>query len=101
MEQPSNLPARWDAELTKLGRAAVIARLHNGGAGANADYKLFVSSLRDPVRGYVEEWLGRQEAASDKAARARHEQSMRRSTIAICLSLLALVIAILALWRKW
>jgi hypothetical protein len=50
--------------------------------------------------GYVERWLARQEEASEKAARARHDQSMRRS-FAICVSVLALLIATLALWRKW
>jgi hypothetical protein len=88
MEQPTDLTAQWDAALSKLGRAAVI-------------HKLYVSGLRDPVRRYVEEWLGRQEAASDEAAHARHGQAMHRSTIAICLSLIAPMIAILALWRKW
>jgi hypothetical protein len=44
-ERPE-LTVRWDAELRRLGRAAVIARLENGGAHANSDYKLFVSGLR-------------------------------------------------------
>jgi hypothetical protein len=100
-DEPPELTVRWDAELRRLGRAAVIARLENGGAHANSDYKLFVSGLRDPLRGYVERWLARQEEASEKAARARHDQSMRRSTFAICVSVLALLIAMLALWRKW
>jgi hypothetical protein len=101
VEDASDLTTRWDAELAKRGRLSIVALLDNIGASPNSTFPLYGSGLREPTRAYVEQWLTRQEAESDRAARARHDQSMRRSTIAICLSLLALVIAILALWRKW
>lgn len=71
------------------------------GPNPKASFNLSAFNRRDPERQYVEAWLARLDEKSEKATGARHEQSMRRSTIAICLSLLALLIAILVLWRKW
>ena len=64
--------ARWNAELERLGKTAVAAKLMSGGVGtgSGAEVKLSLSGLKNPTRGYVEEWLGRldREEKADRAA---------------------------------
>jgi len=64
--------ARWNAELECLGKTAVAAKLMSGdvGTGSGAELKLSMSGLKNPTRGYVEEWLGRldREEKADRAA---------------------------------
>ena len=55
----------WDEALELLGREAVIARLGIGevsGTGPGVEFKLWVSQLKNPSRGYVEQWLARNAA---------------------------------------
>lgn len=71
MEADADLAAKWDAELKNRGRASVIAQLSRGGTGRGAEFELEVAGLLNPNVGYVQDWLGREEAASDAAAQSK------------------------------
>jgi hypothetical protein len=91
---------RWDEELERLGKASVTARLgikEASGAGPNADFRLWVSGLRDPPRRYVEEWLQRKEA-EEKATEAK------RFWCIFVAAVLAVIVGVIAAWpvvRDW
>ena len=86
--------ARWGAELRRIGRDAVIAELGGTPANPGATFPLYLpDGKRDPMRGYVEEWLGRME--DEAKATATEAKRFRYILVA---AVLAVVVGIMAAW---
>ena len=86
--------ARWGAELRRIGRDAVIAELGGTPANPGATFPMYLpDGKRDPMRGYVEEWLGRME---DKANSTATEA--KRFRYILVAAVLAVVVGIMAAW---
>ena len=93
--------ARWGAELRRIGRDAVIAELGGTPANPGATFPLYLpDGKRDPMRGYVEEWLGRMEDKANSTATEakRFRYILVASVVAATAGVLAVAVGIIAAW---
>ena len=89
------LEALWDAELGRIGKGAVIAKLGGTSADPGATFPLHLPDGKgDPKRGYVEEWLGRMEAEATAIDTKRFRYILIASVVAAVAGVVAAVAAI-------
>ena len=94
-----SLGARMDQEederkqreaLNKLGVEAVKARMPNVGSGTGAEFPLQVSSVPNPSRGFVEDWLASKEQSKARTTTKRYRVLAFIGLAGVAVSALAL-----------
>jgi hypothetical protein len=80
-----------------LGKTAVVAKLMSAdvGAGRGAEFRLFVTGLPNPSRGYVEDWLGRLEAEEKTAEAVAKTLETKRHHVNVFIGIAGIIIGIL------
>ena len=89
------LEALWDAELGRIGKGVVIAKLGGIPADPGATFPLHLPDGKgDPKRRYVEDWLGRMEGEAKATEAKRFRYILIASVVAAVTGVVAAVAAI-------
>ena len=91
----------WDAELERLGRDSVIARLTLGrevGSGPASEFKLWMQQVPNPTRSYVEDWIARREAEAKTTDTKRFRAILVVTVAGAIAGIAAAIASLIAAW---